>query len=377
MAPAVHVNRNNEKVMSVTQVVVTAKLLPVLIMCLLACADQEQASMMMERELAVIDSIGTETGPVVFGSVISACIIDNGNLVVLDAARKTVFMFSPLGECLHQRQLAGNGPGEFQNVKLVVPANTGGFWLQAGAMERKVVLFDDTLGFVREVQLQDPGYGISHMVVPVQGEQFCGVFLMPDHSDSVTQAVVMLEGDGTLERILCQNTVPHYPIIFGADFIVSAGTDGIVYVSAAVADEYLIEGYTTQGELITEMRLPDVHMQPKPPEMIQDEMEYIDSMWTRSTGNPVDFTITVPECFCMVDCMGMDGEGRLWVLRGDYLNPVFDVFDSEGSRAFTCTVRLPDWQECDRWRFHVGREGILAFPENPELYPLVYMMELQ
>lgn len=65
---------------------------------------------------------------------------------------------------------------------------------------------------------------------------------------------------------------------------------------------------------------------------------------------------------------------RLWVLRGDHPNPVFDVFDTEGNRLFVCGAELPARQECDRWRFCVERGGILAWPENPGTSPAVYRM---
>jgi len=170
--------------------------------------------------------------------------------------------------------------------------------------------------------------------------------------------------------------VPYNPVIQGPGFIYTTGDGGVVFVARAKASAFLVEKFDPEGNLIGVISLPEAFPEPKPAWLIQQQVDHIQRMFLQSTGSPPDFPIIVQETFNMMDYMGVDADQRLWVLRGNYLEPVFDVFGPNGTREFVCTVKLPEWQECDRWRFHVGRGGFLAFPENPDLFPVVYRMEL-
>ena len=75
--------------------------------------------------------------------------------------------------------------------------------------------------------------------------------------------------------------------------------------------------------------------------------------------------------------VGVDGEGRVWALRGTREDPTFDIFDSE-TGDFLFTAVLPDiGYEGLFWNFTVDDGGILAYSENPADFPQIYVVELQ
>jgi hypothetical protein len=326
--------------------------------------------------LIVVDSIGTFEGPGAFGSITDACVLDNGTIVILDESNISICLAGNDGSLLERRSVAGSGPGEFYGVKRVYPNAGGGVWVLAESMERKTVLLDDTMAFVREVVFRDQSLGFPSTFRHLTGDTFAGLFVVHTHPDSSSQAVMLFRNDGSRPMRLRQHSAPYNPIIQGPDFIYTTGDDDVLYVAGANAGIFLVEMFDTQGSLIGGISLPDAYLEPKPPWLIREQTERIERLYLESTGNPMDFSISINEAFSMMDYMGVDSEGRLWVLRGNYLDPVFDVFGTDGNREFVCTVELPAWQDCDRWRFHVGRNGFLAFPENPDLFPVVYRLEL-
>ena len=50
-------------------------------------------------------------------------------------------------------------------------------------------------------------------------------------------------------------------------------------------------------------------------------------------------------------------------------------FSETGEYLHDCTLIMPDWQEAGGWSVYIGSYGIIANTDNPEQYPVVYMLE--
>lgn len=343
----------------------------------LSCGlEESENSSPVHLTLTVTDSIGDFSGPTAFGSIRSACILNDSRVIVYDQSLTELVLFSADGEFQFRKGISGEGPGEVQSAYYVLPGDNGGVWIQAGSMEKKAILLDDSLDLVREVRVTDNRINLLVSLTCINDTIYIANCLSSSqYSDSVEHSVRWFNergsGYGTLESM----NVKHSFLIYGSKYIFTVNND-LVYLAQTDGESYLIKRFDSRGELRGQIELPDRRLELRPEWLIQKETEYYEEVLTRTGQRAYITEIDVPEYFNMIDYMGVDGEGRLWALRGNYVDPVFDVFDQDGNLEFICGVELPDWQECDRWRFYVGPGGILAYQENPEIYPLVYRMEL-
>ncbi len=329
-------------------------------------------------ELVVSDSIGSETGSVTFSRVPSACVLETGEIAVLDSGNSTLWLFSENGDSLKATSIEGGGPGEFYSANCVTPAPGSGVWLSS-FYDRKMVLLDDTLGLQEDVVLVDPEYCTPLVIVSHPSGELIGRFQVGSVDSSGT-AIAMLNEDGSLDQVFRRTMV-----LFDqtgtrqaeTSMVAAAGQNGLVYIAPQIGQEYHIYSYATDGSLVKDICIPEIHMQPKPAEVIALERDHAMANWISATGSADGFAYEPPQFYNMIEYLGTDSLGRIWALRGDYTNPTFDVFSPDGQREFTCTTSLPSWQECDRWLFYIGEGGFLAMPYNPDRYPLVYILRLQ
>jgi hypothetical protein len=348
-----------------------------LIFLTLSCSNNSAHREYTYHLLAVKDSLGSFSGPVTFGNIGSSCILTDDRIAVYDRSLNEIALFYSDGTCQINKNLSGEGPGEFQTVSGLIPSSNGGIWIQGGSIEKKTALFNNTMDMIDEIIVKNSRIGLLTKLTYVSDSTYIGYcYIGSQHPDSAEHSVYRFSRDGSIEELIRGTTVyQNTPIIRGHKYIYTE-SNKTIYIAYVEGQEYIIEHMTEQGDIINTIMLTDRSLEARPEWLIQNEIDYIEEVYTRSTGNTVSFDITVPEYFSMIDYMGVDGEGRLWALRGNYLEPIFDVFDQDGNLEFICGVELPDWQECDRWRFYVGPGGFLAYQENPEMYPLVYRIEL-
>ena len=98
--------------------------------------------------------------------------------------------------------------------------------------------------------------------------------------------------------------------------------------------------------------------------------------WNEGTGHDPDFEVPVNPYFNAIEGIGVDSLDRVWIRTGLNRASVFDVYDQSGTFLFDCALNVSDWQDCDGWDVTICRQGFLAFPRNPELFPKVYTLEI-
>ena len=78
----------------------------------------------------------------------------------------------------------------------------------------------------------------------------------------------------------------------------------------------------------------------------------------------------------LISALELDGEGNLWVHRGDLARPTFMVLDGDdGTLLYTAAVH-GDPPDGSTWRFYMDGHGTLAYAADPaEGYQKVYVLE--
>lgn len=338
----------------------------------LSCTHPDSMASIGGPRLAPADSLMTSVTETPLGEVTSACPLGEEWTAVLDGLGNRLVLFSRDGMPVLERLLRGSGPGEFSAATSVAPAVNGGVWV-LGPNERKAVEFDSSLNLVREVIFS--GELIPGRISELRDGRLVGLTaFFPEDDGHPGNAVVVFSPEGEPERVIM--SAAGSSRFFRLNILVFASDNESLIFSARTRGECCsISCFSPEGDSIPGISVPEMRMERKPEELVNRETEEIESVFQRwsmeATVSPGDL---VDPTFPYIDYMGVDGEGRLWVLRGNHLNPVFDVFDMEGNRLFVCGVELPARQECDRWRFSVERGGILAWPENPGTSPAVYRM---
>lgn len=113
---------------------------------------------------------------------------------------------------------------------------------------------------------------------------------------------------------------------------------------------------------------------PRPDEEIEEEKVYIESLVDRSTAGQMQVDMTPYSIYPRIKSMGTDSSGNLWVQRGFESQPTFDVFDSENTE-YLYTAQLNGIESSFDWVFDISGHGIIAYPQDPEMYYQIYVIE--
>ncbi len=74
----------------------------------------------------------------------------------------------------------------------------------------------------------------------------------------------------------------------------------------------------------------------------------------------------------MVISVDIGPDGNIWVQRGTMEQPLFDIFDLEGTLIGHKVFPETGWT----WQFSLSPNGILAWEEDPELgYQQLFMVQ--
>jgi hypothetical protein len=152
-----------------------------------------------------------------------------------------------------------------------------------------------------------------------------------------------------------------------------AAGNGLVYVAPDPQGRAEILVYRDDGSLLDTMRL-SYPVVPKTAAEIEEERSFIASFFERTTQTMQVEWEPLPYR-PMIRSLGVDSMGNLWVQNGTELSPIFDVFDASGERIFTAA--LPGRDDASDLRFEISSEGMLAVPQDPENYPIVYLLEIR
>lgn len=358
----------------------------IVIACLIAilvpsgCGGRENAPAPghVNYRLVAVDSIGVEMGDsaYMFGVATSADFARDGSIVILDDINCTVDFYSPEGEHLRTVDIGGEGPGEFRSPLAVMALPGGGFCIY-GTNDRKIAVYDEEMHLVDELVFTSANRHGPMMVSPLSDSSFvAGFWERSEGVDSVTNSVVLLEGD--CETVIASRSAPVDPGYAWQRSITMyfhAAPDGSILVSGSSFDEWEIVRYSRDGQALDTLSR-EYEPVPKSDSLYDAELEEARQAWLDAFGTLDGFEVAPDEFFPSISDIQCDGEGRVWVRRGRYDVISFDVMSPGGEPLFECGFQAPAWQECFTWNVIISRGGFLAGPFDPEVFPLVYRLEL-
>jgi len=335
-------------------------------------------------ELAILDSIGVEIGDsnYVLGAVQKLDRDSSGNILVLDRSACCVRIYSPEGEFIRNVSNMGSGPGELNNpldmfvlendrIMILSPWSGGlhaftteGEWLglvnsftndppMAGSAA------DDSAYVASRLQVETAENG--ELVI----DNFLGRYELGDEP-VVKYSECSFPFDPTDMTSILRNTLFSYTF--------SADKEGNVFMADLSCEEYLVEGFRSDGELFLDIEKDAVRVE-KTPEEMAEEKRFVES-WVEAMGADGVVIEWNPEPYrYMISQIQTDGIGRIWVRRGTELTPVFDVYDYQGNELFTASVPEAG-DEGQFWMFHIDEYGIVAYSTSPELFQQVFIVEM-
>lgn len=338
--------------------------------------NQPNQSLRTESGLVVVDSFGVEIGDSLnmIASIDGCFTSSDGSIVLLDATARKVRVIPENGEpyCFGR---SGQGPEDLLNPKnmCLMP-------------DDRILISDDRKFVLMQFDISGSFLG-NYLESDWKVPEHC----LPIDSNSVVGSVFDVEFDG--DEILALN---YYVGRFDSSPVPSIRyievryelTDPRMYTQMDIVDycvdpsgqvyilpdhtNYLIKVLTSDGEE-QDCINPEVTRLAKTDEEIDNELsEFEEShVWDRAyTGGyePLPYRQ-------LIDLVGVDSEGNLWVQRMDKENMFFfDLWDSSGD--YLDSVIADKFTANPDLEFHVDPNGILGIVSNSDVYSRVYRLDI-
>lgn len=338
------------------------------------------------RTLIKVDSIGVELGDAnyVLGSIEAIDHTIDGNILVLDRPACSVIEYTPEGEFVQRLGRQGSAPGEFVNPLAMTRLGDGRIAVLDPYAGGFFTFFPDgTFEAAADEIIGEPILWIS----PSVDNTFIGTinsFEQIDNEIIVTAIVARFSVESKEPITIYWETSFAWdfqditPLMKDAYFAQTwaSDRDGNVFVAAHSPEDYIINGFTAEGEPTVTIEL-DVEQVIKSEEEIEEEA-YFWNTRARNMGSNGPFNYQPDEHRWMIHSMGIDGENRLWVRRGTEETPTFDVFDFEGNYLFKAELEGVGGADGLFWEIKIDKFGIVAYSLDPaDGYQKLYMLEMQ
>ncbi len=353
-----------------------------LVIC--SCGEDSGESASVERVdadtlyyLMPCDSIGIDIGDscYVFGDIWARCAFPDGTTGVLDRSTGSVKFYSPNGEYIREFKPLGSGPGEFMTIDRLGCDMLGNIML-ASFYDRKLAWFDPEFSLIEEVMFTSGNRGGPMRVYPAPDTGFVVVTSIFQAPDSAGCVVALFRGSDEPEiiyrkRLTIFDQFGEYQV--ATSMIFNTDQYGNVYISDRSEDTFNIVCYSPGGDTLYCIDQPYEPVR-RSQEEIDNALENARQNWIDATGSTAGFNWEPPEYHSSVSSIMVDGTGRIWV-KGGGVDTLYKVFSGTGEYLNDCTLLMPDWQEIGSWSVNIGPHGIVASTDNPEMYPVVYMLE--
>lgn len=345
----------------------------------LSCTDSgnEQISLPIDT-LFITDSIGTAEGDsnYTFGSVYDIELGPAGNIFVLDVSKSHVSVFSPDGEFIQSVGRQGSGPGELNipgfftvtgdgsiyiidSTYFVKYSNDGNLLVQKelGMNERPLWVEPigscNILGILSEYDIRDEEHFIVNRLA-----------LWSDTTPE-TPSVYFFEQEHDLNHgdfATNITRIDYFPMLF------TGNTEKIYLAPNPVTDSF-IYSFDLTGTACDTINLDYEQVERTAQELLDEKVFIEQSVLINSFGQ---LSIEWEPCLHrpMIKAMGIDANGNLWIQRGNELTPVFDILDSSGN--VIAVASLPDKEDAIYWKFEISPQGLIAVPQDPEEYQVIY-----
>lgn len=330
------------------------------------------------RFLVPHDSIGIEHGnpDYMFGSISSICAFPGGSIGVLDRTAGVVKFYSPHGEYIREFAPLGSGPGEFSRPDRLRCDEHGNIMITS-SNDRKMAWFSPEFSLITETVLASVNRGGPMRICPSPNSGYVAITTVLQQPDSVGMEIALFreseEPEVVYRRRMTLLVEQSGSYQDATNMIFTTDNDGKVYIADNSRDTFSITCFSADGDSLFSIDRPCEPVR-RTQEEIDDLTEAARQNWISVTGSPAGFSYEPPEYYNIIRGLAIDGNGRLWV-RGAADATQYQVFDNNGDYLYHCSIRMPEWQEVGDWKITINPYRIMASTSNPEMYPVVYMME--
>jgi len=332
----------------------------------------------VDHWLVVTDSIGVELGDsnFVFGQIVSAQFMPDGNIVVADIIKSRVSIFSPDGEFIAPVGRQGSGPGEYQMLSTVAVTAEGGL-IVPDALGGKVNFYDSSYSFVDAMTGFFPSPPV--MISPVAGG-FVGLkpeFEQTEDDMKTGMGIYLWTDSATADLEYIKNMIPFDMNDLGATakavVLFDTNSDGNVFLAPYSTEEYTISCVSPDGEEIWKITEEQETVR-KTDEEIEEERELVRSRIVAG-GAPAAMAenFQVEEYKAFISMLEVDNLNRLWVHSGLYHSAFYRVYDCDsGNFLFTAALRT----DCEHEDVTpaISEYGITGFDQNADSWSRLYII---
>ena len=339
-------------------------------------SNQSNENIIPQYQLALVDSFGVEIGDSIntIASIDGCFTSSDGSIVLLDAIGRKVRVIPENGEpyCFGRN---GQGPEDLSNPKNMCLMADDRILISD---DHKFVLmqFDVSGSFLGNYL--ESGWKVPEHCLPIDSNSVVGSVFDVEFNGDETPALNYYVGrfDSSAEpsiryiEVRYELTDPRmYTQMDIVDYCVDP--NGLVYILPDHTN-YLIDVLTSDGEEQGCIN-PEIIRLAKTEEEIGNELsEFEEShVWDSAyTGGyePLPYRQ-------LIDLVGVDSEGNLWVQRLDKENMFFfDLWDSSGD--YLDSVIANEFTTNPDLEFHIDQNGILGIISNSDVYSRVYRLEM-
>ena len=329
--------------------------------------------------LVPYDSIGIEVGDstLMLGSVWKAAFMPDDRIAILDGSIGTVRFYSGEGDYISSFAPTGEGPGEFVRLNKMKVDTEGNLYL-GGIADRKLAVFDSNLNLIKEIGFYSNNR-ISPYVISCAPDTTVVLrsFVYSEEADSAGIEIALFDSSSEPKTVYRRRMAPSehgMGITRETAMAFTVGLDGRVYTADMEVDSYEIICFSAAGDSLFAFGIDDYQRGFIPDSILEADRANMRQQYINYYGSDEGFVYEQETCYIPIVSLAVDDLGRIWA-RGERDGETSDIFDSEGNFLYSMEMKTPDWQAADRWGCWISPSGILATPSNPELYPVVYMLE--
>ncbi len=324
--------------------------------------------------ITAIDTIGVEFGQeaTVFAFPVACGYTPDGNIAVLDARKITFQIFDPAGEELMLIGQSGQGPGEYQ-MPLALAILGDGFVVSDLAGSKMIRFNSD--GSLRD-EINDFGMMPPSLIAGTTGENYLALHVTVnfDAEDGPQAEMVFAAfGDSSEPEVVYESYLLDMDggTLTAPTQHCAGGIDGEVILAEQSDSLFMLASFSATGEEIFRISDEWNRIPLTEEELAEDQLAFSIVMSEEGTTLDTSREPRTDEYRTIIEGVGVDDQGRIWVQMGDELETYFRIYSAHGELQ---AVAFPDESIADRADYSISPYGSLAYDPDPDDWPKIYLL---